>query len=94
MAFSGIAFSRRAVVAHHVRKQLGETSPSVLPPWDSYVWDDQPPVASGSSVDPAQAGAYIANPLAGQRTAFSKLFSSHPPMEDRVARLRTGAWQA
>lgn len=46
-----------------------------------------------SMVDPAQAGAYIANPLAGQRVQFAKLFTTHPPMEDRVARLRAGEWQ-
>ena len=44
-----------------------------------------------SSVDPAQATAYIANPFAGQRV---KLMASHPPMEDRIARLRSGAWRA
>jgi heat shock protein HtpX len=46
-----------------------------------------------SAVNPAQATAYIANPLAGQKVQFAKLFSSHPPMEDRIARLRSGDWQ-
>lgn len=46
-----------------------------------------------SSVDPAQASAYIANPFAGQRSAMAKFTASHPPMEDRIARLRSGAWQ-
>jgi heat shock protein HtpX len=39
-------------------------------------------------VNPAQASLYIANPLEGRRVSFSKLFSTHPPMEERVARLR------
>lgn len=39
-------------------------------------------------VDPAQATAYIVNPLTGRRVNFSTLFRTHPPTEDRVARLR------
>ncbi len=39
-------------------------------------------------VDPAQATKYIVNPLSGQRVNFAKLFSTHPPMEERIARLR------
>lgn len=40
-------------------------------------------------VDPAQATHYIVNPLAGRRANFSKLFSTHPPMEERIAKLRS-----
>lgn len=39
-------------------------------------------------IDPAQASKYIVNPLSGQRVSFAKLFSTHPPMEERIARLR------
>jgi heat shock protein HtpX len=39
-------------------------------------------------VDPAQATAYIVNPLTGRQVNFANLFRSHPPTEDRVARLR------
>ena len=46
-----------------------------------------------SSVDPVQAGAYIANPFNGQRRQFAKLFTTHPPMDDRIARLRGGDWR-
>ena len=45
-------------------------------------------------VNPASEPLYIVNPLAGQRArqgGFSKLFSTHPPMEERVARLRAMA---
>ena len=42
-------------------------------------------------VSPAQAGAYIANPFNGWKTDFA--FSTHPPMADRIARLRSGEWQ-
>ncbi len=40
---------------------------------------------------PAQAQAYIANPLS-TKVAFAKLWSTHPPMDERVRRLREGAW--
>jgi heat shock protein HtpX len=43
-------------------------------------------------VKPAQAQAYIVNPLSGRRAQFAKLFRSHPPTEDRVERLRAGEW--
>jgi heat shock protein HtpX len=39
------------------------------------------------NVDPSQASAYIINPLAGIN--FQKLFSTHPPTAERVARLRS-----
>lgn len=38
-------------------------------------------------VEPAQAQAYIVNPL-NARQSFAKLFSTHPPTADRIARLR------
>lgn len=43
-----------------------------------------------SGVNPAESSAYIVNPLRGQ--SLAKLFSTHPPTGDRVARLRSGAW--
>jgi heat shock protein HtpX len=45
------------------------------------------------NVDPAQASKYIVNPLTGRRVQFAKLFSTHPPLEDRIARLRGGEWR-
>ena len=44
-------------------------------------------------VNPAQAQAYIVNPLTGRRVQFANLFRTHPPTEDRVARLRSGDWR-
>ncbi|MDH4143849.1 MAG: zinc metalloprotease HtpX [Acidimicrobiia bacterium] len=43
-----------------------------------------------SHVNPAQASAYIVNPLRGQ--SFAKLFSTHPAVEERVRRLRAGQY--
>jgi heat shock protein HtpX len=36
--------------------------------------------------NPATAHLFIVNPLSGQ--AMMKLFSTHPPLEERIARLR------
>ncbi len=38
-------------------------------------------------VDPAHATAYIVNPLTGRQADFTKLFMTHPPMDERIARL-------
>jgi heat shock protein HtpX len=43
-------------------------------------------------VNPAQAQAYIVNPLTGQKMQFKNLFTTHPSTEARVARLRGGDW--
>ncbi len=40
------------------------------------------------NVDPAQATAYIINPLTGRKASFAGLFQTHPPTAERVARLR------
>ena len=40
-------------------------------------------------VNPAAASLAIVNPLRGQRLSFGGLFSTHPPTEERVARLET-----
>ena len=50
-----------------------------------------------SGVDPNQASSYIIDPLkaqarAGSRGGGSKLFSTHPPTAERIARLRGGDW--
>ncbi len=41
------------------------------------------------NVNPAQAQAYIINPLAGRKVQFGSMFSSHPPTAERIRRLRT-----
>jgi heat shock protein HtpX len=38
------------------------------------------------NADPATAHMFIVNPLSGQKLA--SLFSTHPPLEERIARLR------
>ncbi len=43
-------------------------------------------------IDPAHATAYIINPLTGKKANFANLFSTHPPTEDRIARLRNHQW--
>ncbi|HUQ63808.1 MAG TPA: M48 family metalloprotease [Acidimicrobiales bacterium] len=45
------------------------------------------------AVDPSQASKYIVNPLTGRKVKFANLFSTHPPMEERIERLRKGEWQ-
>jgi heat shock protein HtpX len=40
------------------------------------------------NVPPAQATAYIVNPLTGRKVEFGNLFMTHPPTAERVARLR------
>jgi heat shock protein HtpX len=44
------------------------------------------------NIDPAHAQAYIINPLTGKKANFANLFRTHPPTEDRVARLRNREW--
>jgi heat shock protein HtpX len=44
-------------------------------------------------IDPAHASAFIVNPLAGRKISFGGLWRTHPPTEDRVARLRGGEWR-
>ncbi len=39
------------------------------------------------AMDPAQASAYIVNPLAGQTASLARLFSTHPPTDERIERL-------
>jgi heat shock protein HtpX len=44
------------------------------------------------NIDPAHAQAFIVNPLTGRKVQFANLFRSHPPTEDRVARLVGNDW--
>ena len=45
------------------------------------------------NVSPAEATLFIVNPLTGRKAQFSNLFRTHPPTEDRIARLRGGDWK-
>ena len=40
------------------------------------------------NVNPAQASAYIVNPLTGRKMQFARLFMTHPPTDERIARLQ------
>lgn len=40
-----------------------------------------------------QASHYIVNPLAGSRAGFAGMFSTHPPIEERIRRLRSDEWR-
>jgi heat shock protein HtpX len=42
-------------------------------------------------IKPAQAQAFIVNPLTGRQVSFANLFRTHPTTAERVARLRTTA---
>lgn len=41
------------------------------------------------NVNPAQSSMYIVNPLTGRKVSFAKFFSTHPPAEERIERLRS-----
>ncbi|MGH2556244.1 MAG: protease, partial [Actinomycetota bacterium] len=43
-----------------------------------------------ATVSPSQAHMFIVNPFSGRSAAqsFAKLFRTHPPTEDRIARLQ------
>ncbi len=45
------------------------------------------------NINPAQASAYIVNPLTGRNVQFARLFMTHPPTEDRIAALLGGSNQ-
>ena len=45
------------------------------------------------NVAPAEASMFIINPLSGRRVNFANLFMTHPPTQQRIARLRSGEWR-
>jgi heat shock protein HtpX len=84
----GISRSREYQADASAAKLLGTGEPlaSALERLDAY--SGRIPM----QVNPNQASAYIVNPLKGRKVQFGNLFSTHPPVEDRVRRLRSGAW--
>jgi heat shock protein HtpX len=44
-------------------------------------------------VTPAQATLFIINPLSGRKVQAANWFRTHPPTEDRIARLRSHEWE-
>ena len=43
------------------------------------------------NVNPAQENMFIVSPFSGRKVGFSGLFSTHPPVEERIRRLREHA---
>src|SRR5262245_13011772 len=41
------------------------------------------------NVDPAHASMFIVNPLTGRKMQFANLWTTHPPTEERIRRLRS-----
>jgi heat shock protein HtpX len=46
------------------------------------------------NVNPAMENAFIVNPLGGRKQNGANWFSTHPPTEARIARLRSGEWRS
>jgi heat shock protein HtpX len=44
------------------------------------------------NVRPETASMYIVNPLSGQKVQWKNFFMTHPPTQDRIARLRSHEW--
>lgn len=55
---------------------------------------DQSSQRTPMDINPAQASAWIVNPLTGHRKDMTRLFMTHPPMDDRIARLEALAREA
>lgn len=45
-------------------------------------------IPAPASVGPAEAHLFIVNPLTGRNVQFRSLFSTHPPTQERIARLQ------
>lgn len=45
-----------------------------------------------SDIPPPQASSYIINPLVNRKVSFANLFTTHPPAEERIRRLRSNDW--
>jgi len=80
--FAEISLSRGAVLGNYVRKQLGETSPSVRPAWDAYVWSGQ----SGAAVGSAIVSGDVVD-LTGKMDGGGRLKWDAPPGEWVVLRM-------
>jgi heat shock protein HtpX len=46
------------------------------------------------NIDPAHASLFIVNPLTGRNIQFANLFTTHPPTEERIRRLRSASFHA
>ncbi len=66
----------------------GESLASALEKIDGYA--KQVPM----NIDPAHASLFIVNPLTGRKMQFANLFTTHPPTEERIRRLRSASYSA
>jgi heat shock protein HtpX len=66
----------------------GESLASALEMIDGYA--KQVPM----NIDPAHASLFIVNPLTGRNMQFRNLFTTHPPTEERIRRLRSESYSA
>ena len=66
----------------------GEPLASALQKIDAYA--KQVPM----NIDPAHASLFIVNPLTGRQMQFKNLFTTHPPTEERIRRLRSASYQS
>ncbi len=66
----------------------GESLASALEKIDGYA--KQVPM----NIDPAHASLFIVNPLTGRKMQFANLFTTHPPTEERIRRLRSASYRA
>jgi heat shock protein HtpX len=66
----------------------GESLASALQKIDGYA--KQVPM----NIDPAHASLFIVNPLTGREMQFKNLFTTHPPTEERIRRLRSESFSA
>ncbi len=72
----------------------GEPLANALEKLESYSTKIPALVAENTVVSKEQASSYITNPLAyGARGSRGGLFSTHPPMQERIRRLRSKEWE-
>jgi Zn-dependent protease with chaperone function len=82
-------YSDRIVLALN---RAREVSPAEAPGLHGMVEELAVRAGMPGEVQPATAGLFIVNPFAGMGGALRSLLSTHPPMGERVRRLRAMAY--